>query len=96
MSEDDKKWRDFFAALPEKLGEAIKRVRESDRLYDSEIERAVAAKDHARAAYKAANWLHLGETTGRGRLDAGGDAGLPIKSILIYPLARHFRRELCC
>jgi len=45
--------------------------------------------------YKAANWLWLGQTTGRGRLDIGGKDGLPIKSVLVYPLQTNFRQELC-
>lgn len=59
------------------------------------VETFVERRRFRGTCYKAANWLHLGETTGRGRLDAGGEAGLPIKSILVYPLAKHFRRELC-
>ena len=59
------------------------------------LETFVERRRFRATCYKAANWLYLGETTGRGRLDIGGKAGLPIKSILVYPLARHFRRELC-
>ena len=29
--------------------------------------------------YKAANWIHLGETKGRGKLDVNNEAKLPIK-----------------
>jgi hypothetical protein len=43
--------------------------------------------------YKAANWIHLGQTRGRGKL---GDhsASAPIKSIWVFPLSRKFRQEL--
>ncbi len=45
--------------------------------------------------YKAANWIYLGETQGRGKLDVNHAASLPIKSIWIYPLVKNFRRKLC-
>ena len=44
--------------------------------------------------YRAANWLHLGETTGRGKLDRKHQAKLPVKAIWVYPLVRNFRRAL--
>ena len=45
--------------------------------------------------YKAANWQHLGDTQGRGKLDTLHRHARPIKSIWIYPLARDFQRPLC-
>jgi hypothetical protein len=45
--------------------------------------------------YKAANWIYLGKTQGRGKLDVDHAACLPIKSIWIYPLVKNFRRILC-
>jgi len=45
--------------------------------------------------YKAANWQHLGDTQGRGKLDTLHRNAQPIKSIWIYPLARDFQRQLC-
>jgi hypothetical protein len=45
--------------------------------------------------YKAANWRHLGDTQGRGKLDVLHRNAQPIKSIWIYPLARDFQRQLC-
>jgi hypothetical protein len=44
--------------------------------------------------YRAANWLHVGKTTGRGRDSKGNKAVLPIKDILVYPLDKHFRNLL--
>jgi hypothetical protein len=46
--------------------------------------------------YKAANWLYLGETKGRGRLEVEHKARVPKKSIFVHPLARDFRLQLCC
>jgi uncharacterized protein DUF4338 len=45
--------------------------------------------------YKAANWQHLGDTQGRGKLDVLHRNDQPIKSIWIYPLTRDFQRHLC-
>jgi hypothetical protein len=45
--------------------------------------------------YKAANWLHLGDTQGRGKLDQFHRNAAPIKSIWVYPLVNDFRRHLC-
>jgi len=44
--------------------------------------------------YRAANWLHVGHTQGRGKLDPHLNA-LPIKQIFLYPLHKHFRQLLC-
>jgi len=45
--------------------------------------------------YKAANWVHVGTTTGRGRMDRYSKRkGLETKEIYLYPLARRFREEL--
>ncbi len=41
--------------------------------------------------YKAANWVLLGQTKGRGKLGPAGKQSVPIKDLLIYPLDRHFR-----
>jgi hypothetical protein len=45
--------------------------------------------------YKASNWLYLGDTQGRGKLDTLHRRNQPIKGIWVYPLARDFRRHLC-
>lgn len=44
--------------------------------------------------YKAANWRHIGQTTGRGRNDRFSKNIVPIKDIYIYPLDRHYQRIL--
>jgi hypothetical protein len=45
--------------------------------------------------YRAANWIHVGQTQGRGKLDREHKAALPVKDIFVYALDRHFRREFC-
>jgi hypothetical protein len=45
--------------------------------------------------YRAANWIHLGTTTGRGRMDENRRKdGLIPKEIFVYPLSTKFRDEL--
>jgi len=41
--------------------------------------------------YRAANWVFLGRTTGRGKDDQTGRPNRPIKDVLGYPLHRRFR-----
>lgn len=45
--------------------------------------------------YKAANWIHVGQTQGRGKLDVKMQCKLPIKDIWLYPLEVSFREKLC-
>jgi hypothetical protein len=44
--------------------------------------------------YRAANWLRVGETTGRSRQDRYTKLRVPVKDVYLYPLRRRFRREL--
>jgi len=44
--------------------------------------------------YRAANWVVLGRTTGRGKNDHTGKPNRPIKEMLGYPLCRDFRERL--
>jgi hypothetical protein len=44
--------------------------------------------------YKAANWVYLGDTTGRGKNDQTHIPNRSIKAVWGYPLNRHFRRLL--
>jgi len=44
--------------------------------------------------YKAANWIHLGQTKGRGKLGPSGKQSVPIKDLWVYPLDRRFRDVL--
>jgi hypothetical protein len=48
------------------------------------------------ACYRAANWLKVGQTTGRTRNDVVNAGPLSsIKDVYVYPLARRFRQMLC-
>jgi hypothetical protein len=45
--------------------------------------------------YRAANWIHLGATTGRGRQDRDHTLQVGVKDLYVYPLQPHFREVLC-
>ncbi len=44
--------------------------------------------------YKASNWIHVGNTQGRGKLDRFKKRNQPVKSIWLQPLVADFRRRL--
>jgi len=46
-------------------------------------------------SYRAANWLCLGQTTGRGIKDKQHRVTLSLKDVLGYPLRKDFRAKLC-
>jgi len=45
--------------------------------------------------YRAANWILVGQTQGRGRMDRTHQAQGSCKDILLYPLESHWRQRLC-
>jgi len=45
-------------------------------------------------SYRAANWIHVGTTAGRGRQDSQHQAALPPKEMYVYPLHRRWRKLL--
>jgi len=44
--------------------------------------------------YRAANWIYLGQTKGRGKLGPAGKQSVPFKDILVYPLSHDFKKQL--
>ena len=59
------------------------------------METLVDRKRFKGTCYKAANWIHMGETTGRGRMDRDNKReGAAVKEIYVYPLTPRFRQEL--
>lgn len=59
------------------------------------METLVARKRFKGTCYKAANWIHMGQTTGRGRMDRDNNQqGASVKEIFVYPLTPRFRQEL--
>lgn len=60
------------------------------------LETLVDADRFRGTCYRAANWIYLGQTTGRGRMDREHKAhGQAIKNIYVYPLVRDARQRLC-
>ena len=45
--------------------------------------------------YRAANWIHVGQTQGRGKLDRRHRGLSTIKHVYLYPLHKRFRQKLC-
>jgi len=58
------------------------------------LETFVDAHRYPGTCYRAANWVHVGTTQGRGKLDRNHTARLPRKDIWLYPLVPGFRSLL--
>jgi hypothetical protein len=59
------------------------------------LETFVEAGRFRGVSYRAANWIHVGSTTGRGRDGGHHNAILPVKDIYLYPLGADYRTKLC-
>jgi hypothetical protein len=72
------------------LALAAKRLPEDwQRLYGYRptlLETFVHSDRHKGVCYKAANWIFVGETKGRGKMDRYALAKLPRKAMFVYPL----------
>jgi len=55
------------------------------------LETFVEKDRFAGTCYRAANWILVGSTQGRGKLDRFYKRELPVKDIYLYPLAKNFR-----
>jgi len=58
------------------------------------VESFVDTGHYLGACYRAANWIAVGQTRGRGRQDRSGQAALSSKAIYVYPIQRDFRRRM--
>ncbi len=58
------------------------------------LETFVETGRFAGTSYKAANWVHVGQTKGRGKLDRYNRHALPVKDVYLYPLHRRYREIL--
>jgi Domain of unknown function (DUF4338) len=47
------------------------------------------------SCYRAANWIYLGQTTGRGKADLTHRANRSLKELWVYPITKDFRQQLC-
>lgn len=59
------------------------------------LETFVDRQRFAGTCYRAANWIHLGQTKGRGRQGPSSEVlSTTIKDVYVWPLHRNFRRHL--
>ena len=47
------------------------------------------------SCYRAANWIYLGQTTGRGKADLTHRANRSLKELWVHPITKDFRQQLC-
>lgn len=68
------------------------------RLYNHPIfwlETFIDTERFAGTCYRAANWIRLGLTSGRGKYNRGHQKLTSVKAMYGYPLTRDFRERLC-
>jgi hypothetical protein len=80
------------------LGQISRRIRRDwQQKYGQPIwllETFVDGQRFAGTCYRAANWIGLGQTQGRGRQGPSGRLSTSIKDVYVWPLHRNFRRYL--
>lgn len=80
------------------LGLCARRVREDfERFHGVSplvMETFVESGRFVGSCYRAANWIRVGTTCGRGRNDRRALRAVPIKDIWLYPLSKDFRSKL--
>jgi len=59
------------------------------------LETFVERERFAGTCYRAANWTCVGQTQGRGKLGDHRLGQVPVKTVWVYPLTKHFRVPLC-
>ena len=59
------------------------------------LETFVETERHRGTSYKAANWIFVGKTVGRGKKSRVHEQIIPVKDIWLYPLRQNFRTVLC-
>jgi len=59
------------------------------------LETFVRKDKYRGTCYRAANWICVGETKGRGKKGFRKQVTLPIKSVWLYPLVKNFKDLLC-
>lgn len=59
------------------------------------LETFVEYERHKGTCYKAANWVNVGRTAGRGKKSTSHERLIPAKDIWLYPLRKNFSALLC-
>ena len=76
-------------ALRRLAGDWMRRYGYAPILAETFVERPWAG-----TCYRAANWVCLGETAGRGRQDRAHAKAVTVKAVWVYPLVRDWRVRL--
>jgi hypothetical protein len=81
------------------LGHSVRQLSQDwERRYGQRpllLETLVDASRFRGTCYRAANWIYVGQTAGRGRMDSENQAhGRAIKDIYVYPLIRNVKQRL--
>jgi hypothetical protein len=80
------------------LGHAVRQLPDDwQRLYGYRpllLETLVEEERFRGTCYRAANWIALGRTQGRGRMDRDHRSPLRPKLVFVYPLCRHVQQRL--
>jgi hypothetical protein len=81
------------------LGQVVRRLSgDWEKQYNHPVvylETFVDTERFAGTCYRAANWLYLGQTTGRGKNDQTNRPNRSLKAVFGYPLRSDFREVLC-
>jgi uncharacterized protein DUF4338/transposase Tn5 family protein/transposase-like protein len=81
------------------LGMAVQRVQQDwQRHYGHELlllETFVDTKHYRGTCYRAANWIEVGQTQGRGRQDRNHRQTSSVKRVFVYALAAQAKQRLC-
>lgn len=80
------------------LGKVLRRLKlDWQSRYGKEpllVETFIEQSRFSGTSYRAANWIHVGTTAGRGRQDSQHKTALPPKEMYVYPLHRRWRELL--
>ena len=58
------------------------------------VESFVDTRYYTGTCYRAANWIAVGQTKGRGRQDRFNQSALSVKAIYVYPIEHDFRKRM--
>ncbi|MBM4288222.1 MAG: DUF4338 domain-containing protein [Deltaproteobacteria bacterium] len=59
------------------------------------LETFVEPQRFSGTCYKAADWIYVGQTKGRGRFEVHQTSSIPVKDIWLYPLEHSCKQALC-
>jgi hypothetical protein len=91
-------WVSIYCLASQVLSNIVKVVSQDWEQYFNHpiyfVETFVDTERFAGTCYQAANWLYLGQTTGRGKNDQTFKVNRSIKAVWGYPLTKRFREAL--